>query len=76
MRAQLIRHMKLGNIVEVKLWQLSEPTKDSPHGHKYSLVYIVDGERVMSGSSGTTTQRTRETTGIAGVMSGLINSTA
>ena len=51
MRAQLVRHVKgvdeLGNIIEVKMWQLSKPAKDKPHGYKYSLVYIVDGERVI-----------------------------
>ena len=26
---------------------MPEPTKDKPHGYKYSLVYIVNGERVI-----------------------------
>lgn len=51
MQAQLIRHIKavddLGNIVEMKMWKLPEPAKDKPHGYKYSLVYIVDGVRVI-----------------------------
>ncbi|MFZ4860280.1 MAG: toxin-antitoxin system TumE family protein [Desulfuromonadaceae bacterium] len=50
MKAQLIRHDRFndayGNIVEMKIWsvQVSEHT---PYGVKYSLVYIVDGERVV-----------------------------
>lgn len=51
MKAELIRHIKaiddLDNTIEVRMWQLSEPTKDKPHGYKYSLVYIVDGERII-----------------------------
>jgi predicted transcriptional regulator len=51
MKAQLVRHVKvvdeLGNIVEVKMWKLADPTADRPHGYKYSLVYVVNGERVI-----------------------------
>lgn len=51
MRARLVRHIKavdeLGNIIEVKMWQLPKPTQDKPHGYKYSLVYIVGGKRVI-----------------------------
>lgn len=51
MKAQLVRHDKvideLENIIEVKMWQLPEPTEDKPHGYKYSLVYIVNDERVI-----------------------------
>lgn len=50
MKARLIIHDKdtdeLGNTVEIKMWQVPV-TKDTPHGYKYSLVYIVDGERVI-----------------------------
>jgi len=50
MKASLIRHVKvideLGNI-EIKMWKIPEPTKDRPHGYKYSLAYIVDGQRVI-----------------------------
>lgn len=50
-RARLIRHVKvideLGNIVEAKMWRLASPTRDKPHGYKYSLVYISKGERVI-----------------------------
>ena len=50
MKARLIRHIKFnndfGNTVEVKLWEVPK-RKDKPHGYKYSLVYIVDDERVI-----------------------------
>jgi len=56
MRAHLIRHIKvldeLGHIVEIKMWQLPQSTKDKPHGYKYSLVYIVDGKRVIGYDNG------------------------
>ncbi|MHB8845492.1 MAG: toxin-antitoxin system TumE family protein [Nitrospirota bacterium] len=49
--AHLVRHVKavdeLGNIIEVKMWRLLNPSKDKPHGYKYSLVYIVAGRRVI-----------------------------
>lgn len=50
MKAQSIIHDKgtdeLGHTVEVKMWQvpISEHT---PHGYKYSLVYIVRNQRVI-----------------------------
>lgn len=51
MRAELIRHNRIideiGNIVEIKLWQLPNPTPDKPHGFKYSLVYIVGNKRII-----------------------------
>jgi hypothetical protein len=51
MKASLIRHIKavdeLGNIIEVKMWEIAAPTADRPYGYKYSLVYIVDGVRVI-----------------------------
>ncbi len=50
MKAALIRHDKvtdeLGNTVEIKLWKIP-PTPDKQQGYKYSLVYIVAGERVI-----------------------------
>ena len=50
MAAELIRHDKvtdgLGNTVEIKLWRIP-PTPDKPQGYKYSLVYIVSGQRVI-----------------------------
>jgi hypothetical protein len=51
MKASLIRHVKgvdeLGNIIEVKMWEIAAPTADRPSGYKYSLVYIVNGVRVI-----------------------------
>ena len=50
MKAVLIRHDKitgeLGKTVEIKLWKIP-PTLDKSKGYKYSLVYIVAGERVI-----------------------------
>ena len=51
MKAALILHEKavdeLDNTIELKMWQLPEPTEERPHGYKYSLVYIVEGERMI-----------------------------
>lgn len=51
MKAQLVKYVKavdeLNNTIEIKIWQLPEPTKDKPHGYKYSLVYIADDKRVI-----------------------------
>lgn len=51
MKASLIRHDKiideLGNIIEITLWQLPRRSKDKPHGYKYSLAYIADGQRIV-----------------------------
>ena len=48
MKGKLIQHYKVredsGNIVEIKMWQVA-PSEDKPHGFKYSLVYIVNGQR-------------------------------
>ena len=50
MKGELIKHDKVkkddGSIVEVKMWQVP-PSPDKLHGYKYSLVYIVDGKRVI-----------------------------
>ena len=49
-KAALIIHDKEfdshGNIVEIRLWNVPSET-ERPHGIKYSLVYIVDGQRVI-----------------------------
>jgi len=49
--AKLANHIKVvdeaGNILEITIWELPKTTKDKPHGFKYSLVYIVDGIRVV-----------------------------
>ena len=54
-RGRLFLHDKItdewGNTIEVKLWQVP-PTVDKPHGFKYSLVYIVDGVRVIGYDNG------------------------
>jgi Family of unknown function (DUF6516) len=54
-RSRLLRHQKLtdewGNTIEIKLWQIP-PAIDKPHGFKYSLVYIVDGVRVIGYDNG------------------------
>lgn len=51
MKADQIEHAKvideLGNTIEIKLWKLPSPTEDRSHGYKYSLVYIVGGQRVV-----------------------------
>jgi len=51
MKAHLIRHEKvideLDNTIEIKMWAIPDPTPDRPHGYKYSLVYIVEDERVI-----------------------------
>ena len=51
----LIQHQKitdeLGNTVETSLWQVPAAS-DKPHGFKYSLVYIVGGERVIGYDNG------------------------
>lgn len=35
-----------GAVAEIKLWEVLA-SEDKPHGFKYSLVYIVKGERVI-----------------------------
>jgi hypothetical protein len=56
MKAVLINYQKvtdeLGNTIEIKIWQLSEPKEDKPHGFRYSLAYIVDGERIIGYDNG------------------------
>jgi hypothetical protein len=50
MKAYLIKHERIndafGNLVEMKLWSVPV-TEHTPCGVKYSLVYIVNGERVI-----------------------------
>lgn len=49
-RGRLVLHEKvtdeLEDTVEMKIWQVPV-SEDKPHGYKYSLVYIVRGERVI-----------------------------
>ena len=50
MNSELVLHEKitdeLGNTVEMKIWRV-RVSEHTPHGYKYSLVYVVDGERVI-----------------------------
>lgn len=50
MKAQLVHYSKDidkdGNTVEMTIWKVPV-TQDKPYGFKYSLVYIVNGERVV-----------------------------
>jgi hypothetical protein len=36
-----------GEIVEMTIWRLPEPSPERPHGLKYSLFYGFDGERIV-----------------------------
>lgn len=50
MKAHKILDLKLPHakgIVQMRIWQLPESTTERLHGLKYSLVYIVNGERVV-----------------------------
>ena len=51
MKALLVQYIKtideLNNTIEIKIWQLPKPTKDKPHGYKYTLVYIVKDKRII-----------------------------
>ena len=62
MKAKLIAHRKErnedGHITELKAW-IVPVTEHTPHGLKYSAVYIVNGVRVI----GTTTNAAKETIG-------------
>ena len=50
MKAELVYHEKKylsgDAIKEIKIWRLPEDS-GKPHGYKYSLVYIVEGMRVI-----------------------------
>jgi len=50
MKAMLLKHDKFhdpyGNLVEMKIWSVPV-SGHTPFGVKYSLVYIVDDERVI-----------------------------
>lgn len=54
MKAKLIYKNKLINgleITELTVWKVPATT-DKPHGFKYSLVYIVDGNRIVGYDNG------------------------
>ena len=36
-----------GSFVQFRIWQLTEPVVPATHLYKYSIVYIVDGIRVI-----------------------------
>jgi Family of unknown function (DUF6516) len=36
-----------GTIIDIKIWQLLETTRERPHGLKYSLFYGRAGERII-----------------------------
>ncbi|OPY64898.1 MAG: hypothetical protein A4E57_03368 [Syntrophorhabdaceae bacterium PtaU1.Bin034] len=41
-----------GNTVEIKIWRLIAANPDKPHGYRYSLVCIVDGQRTVGYDNG------------------------
>ena len=49
-KGTLVFHEKVvepdNSIIEVKLWSVPA-TSDKPHGFKYSLVYVKNGERIL-----------------------------
>ena len=51
-RAILIQNRKLelngGMVIQIKVWRLPHPSKERPHGLKYSLFYGRKGERIIS----------------------------
>ena len=56
MKATSVKHQKVtdefGNTIEIKIWKLTAPREDKPHGYRYSLAYIVDGARVIGYDNG------------------------
>jgi hypothetical protein len=56
MKAIMAKHQKVtdewGNTIEIKIWKLVAPKEDKPHGYRYSLAYIVGGERVIGYDNG------------------------
>jgi hypothetical protein len=50
MKANLIyktKHEHGKGFVEIVIWQVPKPVPQSEHAFKYSLVYIVNGQRVV-----------------------------
>lgn len=51
MKAELILRERLqldeNSLIEMRIWQLQQNVTPSKHGLKYSLVYIVDGARIV-----------------------------
>jgi hypothetical protein len=44
---QVKRRLENDAIVQIKVWELPAPTRERPHGLKYSLFYGRPGERVI-----------------------------
>lgn len=55
MRAKLVYHEKKyfpdGALEEIKIWSVPK-SADKPHGYRYSLVYIVNDERIICYDNG------------------------
>ena len=51
MKGELIYRLKdvspNGDIIEIVIWKVPKPVEPSVHDFKYSLVFIVDGHRVV-----------------------------
>jgi len=51
MRAELLLRERIdypdGALIEMKIWQVPTPVPPTTHGLKYSLVYIVGGQRAV-----------------------------
>ena len=51
MNAQIILKRRTvfddGSLVQMVIWQVPEPVPPSEHHYKYSLVYIVEGNRIL-----------------------------
>jgi hypothetical protein len=51
MRAELLYRLKDittdGAIIEMVIWRVPEPVPPSMHNFKYSLVYVMDGKRIV-----------------------------
>jgi len=49
-KAELVIHRRVvepdGSLAEIKVWQVPKNPRQ-PHGFKYSLVYIVEGQRIL-----------------------------
>ena len=49
MKTKLVLHtkeIKHDEIVEIKIWEVP-PSKDKPHGVKFSIAYIKNGKRLL-----------------------------
>jgi hypothetical protein len=39
--------LKSGAIIQIRIWRLTQPTDERPHGLKYSLFYGRPGDRII-----------------------------